>query len=248
MPPRRGLQKSQSATELRKQILANDPFWKNIKDLSGDDKKTLEGSWNGRHNIHFSVMNKGLPVQQRDYFDRPRDYSDPAKYSCLPTRWQPSWSLSHIDDEERNPFSSTSLSKASAGPKAVVAASRSSSSGSRRKPAWNDRHHVTLSEANGTYHDSQKEYFGRYVQSRADTVVPQRVHGLTMHNFPFAHPADPNGCDSEPSLAEKVMTTSSRPGHGALGLEPDVPMTAPSKFGPRSTGGFAAKADPRATV
>eukprot|EP00931_Biecheleriopsis_adriatica_P088017 TRINITY_DN62417_c0_g1_i1.p1 TRINITY_DN62417_c0_g1~~TRINITY_DN62417_c0_g1_i1.p1 ORF type:complete len:255 (+),score=29.72 TRINITY_DN62417_c0_g1_i1:115-879(+) len=205
---RTALGKSASAnslTLLRSQMLQHEPFWRNQRELSEEERETLEGTWDQRHWMHFSRMNNILSPTCRDYFDRPReiegDNSATVKNSSV--RLLPSWSLGHeprkFSDMIGPPKNRGDLGRSCSGLPGME----------KKEQGWDNRFHLTHSAANHHYHDSDREYFSLFQQPRSKRVIPKTRHGLTAHIFHRRRIGDPDGADEPPPLRERFL----RPGN-----------------------------------
>lgn len=173
---------------------SKDPFWRNIRPINKHEESRLEGSWDDRHHMHFSKMNQLVQPRCRDYFDRPRHLA--FEIAGLPPKvsWKPSWSLKgghRIPDRPFYGFRSVE--------------DQNDSESVQKRAGWNDRHSRTQSEANPGYHDSDKEYFGRYLNASNEMVVQAGAKGITRLSLPFHDRGNPDGRDSSPGAAEIAL-------------------------------------------
>lgn len=165
------------------------PHWKHVRDLSQDEEKTLETTWDGRHSMHFSVCNGHLSVGMRDYFDRTRALPDDKTPGPKPeVRMRPVWSLNMeaIKPSERVDFSSN-IQRSIRVPKDLP-----------KRAQWDDRHSVTHSAQNTRAHEYHREYFSRYVDPRTSRMLEHRKNGIERHLMPAKHPTNPDGQDYAP--------------------------------------------------
>eukprot|EP00441_Pelagodinium_beii_P017332 CAMPEP_0197662192 /NCGR_PEP_ID=MMETSP1338-20131121/52420_1 /TAXON_ID=43686 ORGANISM="Pelagodinium beii, Strain RCC1491" /NCGR_SAMPLE_ID=MMETSP1338 /ASSEMBLY_ACC=CAM_ASM_000754 /LENGTH=243 /DNA_ID=CAMNT_0043239921 /DNA_START=67 /DNA_END=798 /DNA_ORIENTATION=- len=202
----KSLGKSASANSLsmlRTQRIEHEPFWRNQKDLTDVEKSDLEGTWESRHWMHFSRNNPILSPGCRDYFDRPRHLppetlAEVVKVAGQPVKLVSTWAL---EPEARDLGQSFGRSKS--------AGMGRSGSGlpqyAKRESGWNDRHHITVSEANHLFHDNDREYFSKFQERRSKRVIPKRVNGVTQHLYPLKHPGNPDGRDDPVPLSESLL-------------------------------------------
>lgn len=171
--------------------------------MSDEELETLEGTWTGRHWLHFSRNNPILSPTCRDFFDRPRHERDEKNTGVTKiAKLVPSWSLGQEPRDTGAIFGkarTVGLGRSCSGLPAFAHA----------ESGWNDRHHVTHSEANHLFHDSDREYFSLYQGRRSKRVVPKRVNGITNLLYPHRHKGNPDGKD-EPVTAGELLL---RPGH-----------------------------------
>lgn len=171
--------------------------------MTDEEQETLESTWEGRHWKHFSRNNAILSPGCRDYFDRPRlERSENNLGVTKIAKLVPSWSL---EPEPRDLGAIFGKSRA-------VGMGRSCSGlpqFAQSESGWNDRHHVTHSEANHLFHDSDREYFSLHQGRRSKRVIPKRVNGITTLLYPHRHRRNPDGKDEPVSVGELLL----RPGH-----------------------------------
>jgi len=203
----KSLGKSASANSLsllRTQMLQHEPRWRNQVDLTDEEKDALETSWDGRHGLHFSRNNPILSPGCRDYFDRPRQLPPETLEECVKVAGKPVKLISNwaLEPEPQDLSASFGRSKKSA------FMGRSCSGFpefAKAEAGWNDRHHVTASEANHLFHDNDKEYFSKFQERRSKRVIPKRVNGITQHLYPFRQRGNPDGRDDPPPLSESLL-------------------------------------------
>jgi len=190
------MSKSQSAP--MSAVAKLDVNWRCIVDVSPQEHKALETGWDARHGLHFSRNNKLWNPGLRDYFDRQRD--DQEHPGVKPqVRWRPTWLLTvGYQNKDIDPS------------KAVTNNIPRGAPIPGKKKQWDDRHWKTHSEANGHYHDGNREYFSRHVNARSVRLLPLQPKGIQRSLFPHCIPGNPEGCDDEPSTAELMVKDDHR--------------------------------------
>jgi len=159
--------------------------------MSHDDEKKLEKSWDGRHQMHFSMTNAILNPVCRDYFDRPREIAT-NQPGVSKKNYRSSWQLNSgyvIKDKSRD---------ADGNPKQ-----------SKRRVGWDGRHGVTVSENNHVLGENDREYFSRFVDKRADRLLPQQQKGLTRHYQPIRLKGNSEGVDDPHTHSELLLRAPS---------------------------------------
>lgn len=202
-----------SAAQQRSLELAQDPYWRNQKPVSRQQKRRLETSWDDRHQFSFaSQLNSLMQKNMRDYFDRPRELPIDSLAGVKPKAcWRPTWSLTSGYKIADRPFSMARSSELDMEPLSVA-----------RRGGWDGRHHITHSQANHLFHDNDREYFGLFLNKRSERVLQPRTRGLTYHYKPLMVRGNPDGADEGPTNSELLMQhgmpLSRRPQGGPLSL------------------------------
>lgn len=204
--------------------LKQDVFWRNQRDLSAVEQKSLEEQWNSRHTVVYSRRNNQLAANCRDYFDRPRHVQDASVYLPVSVALKPVWLLSCVSQQSLG--SQGALGSANIPGQLGGSSGASEPQSSRHSEAskltagtanlssrsdWNDRHHITQSVGNLHLHDNDREYFGRFLEPKSKRVLQHRVNGLTKHHFPIVQPGQPDGRDGDLSQAEVWINGPVRP-------------------------------------
>merc|ERR1712070_658381 len=116
-------------------------------DLSDSEKSTLEAKWDHRHHKTFSRNNTLHNPAFRDYFGRSRDDAESWPGVKPVRKWRPTWQLT-VGHQNKDADTTKLGFRNAAAPRGLP-----------KRPAWDDRHHVTVSVANHLYHDGFREYF-----------------------------------------------------------------------------------------
>jgi hypothetical protein len=188
------MRKSRSTMSLQSNSFASDPYWSGIKELSQDDKKSMEKSWNQRHQLHFSRMNQAVNPCFRDYFDRRREEPESLLGVKPAVRWRPVWQLTVGHQNKDADRSNAGSFRNSTPPTGVT-----------KRPTWDDHHHVTVSANNTSLHEGSREYFSRIIQPQSQRLVPLRKKGIMKHQLPHAMHGNPDGCDDELTSADLMV-------------------------------------------
>lgn len=188
------ISKLSAAKTHRQKLLQSVEFWRNQKDLTPEDQRLLENSWDSRHWMHFSRNNDILPLMCRDYFDRPRYIPPETGFEIKQDRLATSWLLKEPLEASLRPHTSPLLERSFSTPE--------------MKPledGWNDHFHCTHSASNHLYHENNREYFSTYCNGRSKQVLPRKQRGLEKHYFPRRSVCKLEGVDDPPSLAETLL-------------------------------------------
>lgn len=171
-----------------------DPNWRNVREQPPAEKAHLEAGWDSQHCISFSRNNGAVNPLLRDYFDRPR---------AAPSR-EPGYELKRAG--KYHPWWRLDFGPGGRHSQAGLGQDRPSSAAAHRQ-TWDLRHQLTASRTNDVNCDGRREYFGRFVDSEAERMLPAdhvKV-GITKHYFPHFQRGNSDGCDKSRRDTTRIL-------------------------------------------